>query len=41
MFGEDPDELFQGDSLVEANCPRCGTLWGIDRAFFDRVARDV
>lgn len=41
MFGENPEELFQGDALVEANCPRCGTLWGIDRDFFDRVAREV
>ena len=38
MFGEDPEELFQGEPMVEASCPRCGTLWGIDRDFFRRAS---
>lgn len=39
MFGDEPEALFQGDEVIEASCPRCGTLWGIDRELFDRTAR--
>ena len=38
MFAQDREGLFQGESGVEAHCPRCGALWYIDREFFDRVA---
>ena len=38
MFGADPEELFEGDAAIEASCPRCGALWAIDRALFDRMA---
>lgn len=40
MYREDPEEIFQGDAVIEAKCPRCGTLWGIDRQLFDRTAED-
>ncbi len=36
MFGDRPEELFQGDAEVETLCPRCGARWWITREEFDR-----
>ncbi|MCA9728557.1 MAG: Hsp33 family molecular chaperone HslO, partial [Candidatus Eisenbacteria bacterium] len=34
IFGERPDELFQGDERVETSCPRCGRRWWVTREEF-------
>lgn len=41
MYRDEPEVIFQGDPVIEAKCPRCGTLWAIDRDLFDRAARDA
>jgi molecular chaperone Hsp33 len=34
LFGERPDELFQGETRVEVSCPRCGRRWWLTREEF-------
>jgi molecular chaperone Hsp33 len=35
VWGEKPQELFQGEDGVEISCPRCGGRWWMDRERFD------
>ena len=35
MWGQRPDDLFEGQEGIEVSCPRCGTRWFIDRGSFD------
>ena len=35
MWGEKPQELFQGEAGVEISCPRCGGRWWMDRERFE------
>ena len=35
IFAGKEEELFQGDSAVEAFCPRCGARWWIERTAYD------
>jgi len=37
MFGDDPEDLFQGEGGVEIYCPRCGHRWWLDREAFEDV----
>jgi molecular chaperone Hsp33 len=34
IFGDRPDELFQGEPSVEVSCPRCGRHWWLSREEF-------
>lgn len=31
LFGDRPDELFQGETRVEVSCPRCGRQWWLNQ----------
>lgn len=38
LYRDDPQDLFRGETSVEAECPRCGTTHVITRADFDVAA---